>query len=284
MSIVLQICVFLMMTAVGIGLTPLDFRRLGEKPRLMVIATVGQWLLLPMVAWAVAWALPLPPYLVAGMALLAACPAGAVSNYYSYLARADVALSVSLTAISLVASIITLPIIVTIGFRMLLAEEFRADVPITAIASQLLLAVLLPVVLGMVVRHRWPAMVIRHEGRVRRASEIVLVLTVVVLIISLRGTLLDHLGVTVLAAAVFIVVAAGVGLAIGKLLGAEDRQQRALMLEFACRNTALTILIGMTALGRPEFAVFGLVVFLTQMPLVLGGITLARRNHHPTAL
>lgn len=83
-----------MMPAVGLGPTPDDFRRLGEKPRLMIIATISQWLLLPLVAWAIAWALPLPSFLVAGPGLLAACPAGAVSNYYSYLARADVALSV----------------------------------------------------------------------------------------------------------------------------------------------------------------------------------------------
>lgn len=283
MSTVVQICVFLMMSAVGLGLTPDDFRRLGEKPRLMIIATISQWLLLPLVAWAIAWALPLPSFLVAGLVLLAACPAGAVSNYYSYLARADVALSVSLTAISLVASVITLPIIVTIGFRILLAEEFRVDVPITAVASQLLFAVLLPVILGMAVRHYRPAAVIHHQGRVRRASEIVLVLTVVLLIISLRGTLLDHLGVTVLAAAVFIVVAAGVGLAIGSSLGVETRQLKSLMLEFACRNTALTILVGLTALGRPEFAVFGLVVFLTQMPIMLGVIALAKKSRNPMA-
>ena len=81
----------------------------------------------------------------------------------------------------------------------------------------------------------------------------------------------------------FIVVAAGVGLTIGGLLGAETRQLKSLMLEFACRNTALTILVGMTALGRPEFAVFGLVVFLTQMPIMLGVIALAKKSRNPMA-
>jgi BASS family bile acid:Na+ symporter len=277
MDTALQICVFLMMTAVGLGLTIEDFRRLGERPLLVAAATVGQWLLVPAVAFGVAWALPLPPHLVAGMALLAACPAGAISNYYSYLARADVALSVSLTAISLVASTVTLPIITAAGFRVLLAEESRVNVPITVVASQLLLVVLLPVVLGMFVRHRSPAMVIRHESLIRRASEIVLLLTVAVLIVGLRGTLVEDLGATIVAAAAFVVVAAGVGLAIGSLLQADHRQKRALMFEFACRNTAITILVGMTALDSPELAAFGLVVFLTQMPIMLGGIALANR-------
>jgi BASS family bile acid:Na+ symporter len=275
MAVILQICVFLMMTAVGIGLTVEDFRRLGERPKLVVVATASQWLLLPLVAWAVAWVVPLPPDVIAGLVLLAACPAGAVSNYYAYLARADVALSVSLTAISLVASAITLPIIVAVGFRLLLADEFRVSVPITAVVSQLGLAVLLPVVLGMVVRHRWQSKVIRHEDRIRRASEVVLLLTVAILMIGLRRMLLVNIGATVLAAAAFIVLAAGVGLATGRLLGADDRQQRALMLEFGCRNTAITMLIGMAALDRPEFTAFGLVVFLTQMPIMLGGIAVA---------
>jgi BASS family bile acid:Na+ symporter len=278
MEPVLQTCVFVMMTAVGLGLSVGDFRKLIERPQLIVIATASQWLLLPLVAWAIAWVLPLPPYLVAGMVLLAACPAGAVSNYYSYLARADVALSVSLSAISLVASTFTLPIIVAVGFRLLLTDEFRVSVPITAVVSQLGLAVLLPVVFGMVVRHRWQAMVIRHEGRIRRASEVVLLLTVAILMIGLRRMLLVNIGATVLAAAAFIVLAAGVGLATGRLLGADDRQQRALMLEFACRNTAITMLIGLATLDRPEFAAFGLVVFLTQMPIMLGGIAVVNRR------
>lgn len=281
MDTVLKICVFLMMTAVGLGLTVDDFRRLRQRPWMVVIITASQWLLLPLAAWAIAWVLPLPPHLVAGMVLLAACPAGAVSNYYSYLARADVALSVSLTAISLVASTVTLPLVATTGFHLLLAEESRITVPVTAVAAQLALAVLLPVVIGMAIRHRFPTQAVRHERSIRRASEVVLFMTVVLFIIGMRHILLDHIGLTVVAAAAFITLAATIGLAMGRLLGADPRQRHAIAFEFGCRNTAITILVGMTALNRPELAVFGLVVFLTQIPLALSGIALATRWPRP---
>ena len=72
-DLAIQFTVFLIMVIVGLDLTRGDFGRLTESPALIVVATVAQWLLLPVVAWAVAWTLPLPPHIVAGIVLLAAC-------------------------------------------------------------------------------------------------------------------------------------------------------------------------------------------------------------------
>ena len=277
MDIVLRVGVFLIMTAVGLDLTTADFRRLMERPVVVVIGTVGQWLLLPVAAWAVAWLVPLPQYVVAGMVLLAGCPAGAISNYYSYLARADVALSVTLTAISSVASVFALPVVAGVGFKLLLNEDAQVSAPFGPFAIQLVLMLLIPVALGMILRRRFPHLTDRHGATIRRTSKAVLVATVVMLLIGLRGTLLDDLGATVLAAVVFTVIAGGAGVVVGLLLRVDRRQMRSLILEFACRNTAIAMVIGVVVLDRPELLVFGLVVFLTQMPIVLVGIAFAKR-------
>jgi BASS family bile acid:Na+ symporter len=274
-DLAIQIAVFLIMVIVGLDLTRADFGRLTERPALVVVATVAQWTLLPLVAWAVAWVLPLPPHVVAGIVLLAACPAGAISNYYSFIARADVALSVTLTAISVAASVVTLPLISAVGFNLLLDEGTRVVAPIGPMAIQLVANLLIPVLIGMWLRARFPEFVTRHQPVARRLGNVALVTTVAILLFGLGRSVLEDLGATIVSAIVFTVVAAGAGLIVGAALRADRRQLQSLAIEFACRNTAITILIGIVVLDRPELAVFGLVVFLTQMPLVLGGVAIA---------
>jgi BASS family bile acid:Na+ symporter len=274
-DLAIQIAVFLIMAIVGLDLTRADFRRLTERPALVIVATVAQWMLLPLVAWTVAWFLPLPPHVVAGIVLLAACPAGAISNYYSFIARADVALSVTLTAISVAASVVTLPLISAVGFNLLLDEGTRVVAPIGPMAIQLVANLLIPVLIGMWLRARFPEFVTRHQPVARRLGNVALVTTVAILLFGLGRSVLEDLGATIASAIVFTVVAAGAGLIVGAALRADRRQLQSLAIEFACRNTAITILIGVVVLDRPELAVFGLVVFLTQMPLVLGGVAIA---------
>jgi BASS family bile acid:Na+ symporter len=277
-DLAIQFTVFLIMAIVGLDLTRADFGRLTERPALVVVATVAQWTLLPLVAWAVAWVLPLPPHIVAGIVLLAACPAGAISNYYSLIARADVALSVTLTAISAAASVAALPLISAVGFSLLLDHAARVKAPIVPMAIQLTVNLLIPVFIGMWLRARFPEFVTRHQPVARRLGNVALIATVAILLSGLGRSVLKDLGVTILSAVVFTIVAAGAGLIVGAALRADRRQLQALAIEFACRNTAITILIGVVVLDRPELAVFGLVVFLSQMPLVLGTIAVANRR------
>jgi len=276
-DLAIQIAVFLIMAIVGLDLTRADFGRLIERPALVIVATVGQWLLIPMAAWAIAWILPLPPHIVAGMVLLAACPAGAISNYYSLIARADVALSVTLTSISAATSVLALPLISAAGFIVLLDDASRVRAPILQMAIQLTVNLLIPVLAGMWLRARVPEFVTRHRLAARRLGDVALVTTVAILLVGLGRSVLTDLGVTIISAVAFTFVAGGAGLIVGLALRADRRQLQTLAIEFACRNTAITILIGVVVLDRPELAVFGLVVFLTQVPLMLGGIALARR-------
>ena len=277
MNAAIRIAVVLMMTVIGLGLTVEEFRRLLDRPRLSLLGTIGQWLLLPLAAAAVAWALPLPPHLVAGMILVVGSPAGAISNYYSYLGGADVALSVSLTAAVSVGSVLTMPIIVGLGFKWLLGAGTGQVAPYGAMLFQLLLVVVAPVAVGMVLRFRFPGWAGRHQRDFRRVSQLILALVVALVVFSLRQYLLADLWLTVLSTVLFSILAGVSGLAVGKVAGADRRQLLTLVIEFACRNTAITILIGVAVLDRPDFAVFGLVFFLTQIPLMLGTVAVAGR-------
>ncbi len=112
---------------------------------------------------------PMPAEIAAGMLLLAVCPVGGISNVYSYLARAATALSVTLTAASCVAAVVTMPLL-TRGFELVLGRPFGFQAPVGTLAAQVLGMLVLPVALGMTVRARAPEFAARHEAALRRVA------------------------------------------------------------------------------------------------------------------
>ena len=93
------------MFALGITLVPADFTRLLERPRAVFAGLIGQMLLLPLAAWGLALAFRLPPEMAVGLVILGACPGGASSGLITHLARGETALSITLTAMVMLALI-----------------------------------------------------------------------------------------------------------------------------------------------------------------------------------
>ena len=111
----LPLTIAMIMLAMGLGLVVDDFRRIFGKPRAVMIGLGAQIVLLPMLGFAVAFGFGLRPELAVGLVLLTTCPGGAHSNLYASFARADVALSVTLTAVSGFITILTIPPLVRRG-------------------------------------------------------------------------------------------------------------------------------------------------------------------------
>src|SRR5262249_43808072 len=143
------------MVVVGTGLTTADFRRVTRRPALVLAATLGQCILLPAVGWFLVRCLDLRPAIAQGVLLVAACPGGAMAYVYTYLARGNVALSVTLTAVSCLAAGLTTPL----ALAVLQAQgggSTGVPVPYGVLAGQLLFLLVLPVLSGMGSRRRWP--------------------------------------------------------------------------------------------------------------------------------
>ncbi|TNF83738.1 MAG: hypothetical protein EP299_00890 [Acidobacteria bacterium] len=272
------------MVVVGLGLTRQDFRRVAKHPVLVIAAIAGQWLLLPVASWVLILCLPLPPAIAVGVALLASCPAGVISTYYSLIARGDVALSTTLTAISIAVGTAKMPLISTISFRLFLDETTRIGVPVVPMVIQLLLFLVLPTVIGMWFRERNLDFVLRHMKAARRVGDVAIVICSIVIFVGLRGFVVAELGWVVAAAIAFSVLAIGTGLAMAVLVRADHRQMRTIGIEFSCRNNAIMALVGLAVLDRPELAAFALVVFLVQIPVVLGGFVAIRSRVPARAL
>ena len=270
--------VFLLMLVVGAGLTLDDFRRVGRHPRVIVGATLAQVVGLPLLGGLLVWTFDPPAALAAGLVLLTACPGGALSNVYTYLARAHTALSVTLTAVSSVVSVVTLPLAVRVGFQWLLADEARVTVPVLVTMGQLVALLLVPIALGMVGHAWWPTWVARHRRTFERAS-LFGVITIVSFVLATEAHVLaaDFTAVAGLAL-MFSGLAMTAGWLVGRWLSPSPADHFTVMIEFGTRNLGIAVVVAVTLLGRPEFLAIGAVLFVVQAALALLSVAIYRRR------
>lgn len=274
--------VWLLMLTVGLELTPGDLRRVVVYPKAVLVATLGQLLLLPAIAAALIWALRPEPTVAAGMILLAASPGGALSNVYTYLARANLALSVTLTALSTLLALISMPLLTAAGMALFLDRQDAIPVPFARMVGQLVLLMVLPLGLGMALRHGWPGLVRRAGRWLRRLSLLGLAILVGAILYAQRADLASGPGPMVTAALIFSVTAMLTGWVLGWMVGLNRRDRFTLLLEFGVRNLALVALIGITVFGRVELVLFATLFLVVEMPIVLLLAGLHGRRAGPT--
>ena len=136
----------LIMLGMGLTLEVDDFRRVLRRPAPIGLGVVLQYVVMPLMGWTVAWALDLPREFAVGLILVSCCPGGVASNVISYLALADVPLSVSMTAVSTGLSVLMTP-----AMTSMLASS-RIDVPAAGLLLSTVQVVILPIVSGLVLR------------------------------------------------------------------------------------------------------------------------------------
>lgn len=277
----LPIALAIIMVGIGLSLTKEDFAVQARSPWATIVGLFGQLVLVPLTGVAVALAFGLSPMLALGVVLVAATPGGATSNLITYLARGNVALSVILTALSSVAVILTLPMWFGIGARLIPgAADEEVTVPLGQTFGLLLGVILIPVLLGMILRARKPALAARIERFVGIVGLVVLVLLIVGIVLGERDRIVD----LIVAVGPAVIVLNLALIAIGGLLAWICRLRRAeqiaIAVEFGIKNTTLTLLIAFTVIGDDEVglaaAVYSIVMYLTAFLVVYGGRRLMR--------
>ena len=154
--IVMPILIVLMFL-LGIELTKESFVNVARKPSALILGTLGQVILLPLIAFTLASILELPPVFFMGIMLIACCPGGSSSNIFSMLAKGDVALSVALTATSSVVTLFTLPIIMQFAALYVSSESnITIELPIGKLLLQNLALMFVPMLLGAIFRRTMP--------------------------------------------------------------------------------------------------------------------------------
>jgi BASS family bile acid:Na+ symporter len=269
---------FLLMVAVGIELTPADFRRIVAAPRAVIAGTLAQIALLPLLTWAVVALLELDPRLAAGAILVAVSPGAGISNILVATARANVALSVSLTAFASVLCVLTLPTIAAFGMRHFLGETLEVDVPVGYLMGQLTLALLLPIAIGMRWRALRPEFVDRHRQTLQRvALGTIAVFTALGAVFGDAGDLtFDDAAAGMLAAGVWAVLAMAVGWGLAALLDLPSEDRFAYLIEFSTRNIAVAAIVAMSGLGRIDLVLYSAAYIAVAYPLA-AAVSVGRR-------
>lgn len=242
-SVVLPAAIAVIMLSLGLTLTPADFRRVAAAPRGVAIGMLNLALISPLLALATAGLFGLSPELAVGLVLLGASPGGMMANMFTHLAKGDTALSVTMTAISSVGAIVTVPLFLGLSASWFDAGEV-GDASMLGVVARVFAITIVPVAFGMWLRQRDPARVQAAYPRVRNASLALFVLVVLGAIGSEHDTVAENAAEVGGAAVALNVAAMTLSFAISKLARLDDRQATAIALELGIHNAALAIAVG----------------------------------------
>lgn len=277
-AIFLPAAVGIIMLGLGLSLTPDDFRRVFKYPKAVLIGLFCQTLLLPAICYGLAVGFGLPPELAVGLMLLAASPGGASANLFSHLARGDVALNITLTAINSVLSLITLPIIIGISLAAFMATDKSIAIQ-TGKVLQVVAVVIIPAALGMLVRDRKPDLAARLDRPVRITSALLLAIIVIAALVQQSHVVKEAITSCGPAVLTFNLLSMGVGYYLPRIAGLDRRQAIACGMEIGIHNAALAIAIADKVLENQTMAIppalYGVLMFFTAAAF---GVIVSRRQ------
>ena len=260
------------MFGMGLSLTRNDFQQLWRAPLPIVVGLFGQMMLLPALAYALAIMFDLVPNLAIGIMILAACPGGTSSNIISQLARANLALSVSLTAISSLICVLTTPLIIQFAIMQFGQQEEQSFSLLTTTLG-LIFITLIPVIIGIIIRHYFAEKALRCEPFFRHLASAFLLLMIVAIVIQERDTLTSSFAAVFSSALTLNLLAIMTGIGLGLLFKFTPRDSITLGIEVGVQNSAMAILIAITFLQRADYAVapgvYGVTMYIGALLLVL---------------
>ncbi|MCD9199168.1 bile acid:sodium symporter family protein [Aeromicrobium wangtongii] len=223
-----------------------DFRAALRKPRAMAVAIGGQFLLLPAITFLLTLVLDVRGSVALGMILVACCPPGNVSNILTHRARGDVALSVSMTAVSNVLAIFLMPLNFALwGGWHPTGEKFLRDIDVTPwdMLSEVVLVIGVPFVLGLTVARLWPRVASGAHAWVSRIAFLGLAAIIVVGVAKNWDIFTDYIGIVLLAVFLHDALALALGYGIARGSGLADYSRRAMTFEVGIRNAGLGLLL-----------------------------------------
>lgn len=266
-TIFLALSLIVIMLGMGLSLQVNDFKRIFVYPKAILVGLFNQLIILPLIGFVLVSAFSVKPEVAIGIMILAACPGGPTSNLLSHLAKGDIALSVSLTAISSLLTIITIPFIVNFALIQFLSEGQVIQLNIIETIIQISVIVVIPIVIGMAVRRYKEAFAIKMEKPVRKASAIVIILVILGIIIKEKNNLLFYFQEAGLIALSLNAATMFIGYYSAKIFKIKNKQAISISIESGIQNGTLAISVAVVLLGSSAFSIapmiYSLLMFFT---------------------
>ena len=274
-SIILAVAIMVIMMGMGLSLTLSDFKRVAQYPKPVLLGLTNQIILLPLVSLGLIYLFQPPAFIAIGMILLAACPGGTSSNLVTLLAKGDLALSVSMTAINSIITIVTIPFWVGYAYTTYLAEASNINSPTADIFKTLIVVLAIPLSVGMLIKNRAPRFADRMERPVRIASSVFLAVVILGLLAREFDLFQQYVGDTLAIVAALNAITMGLGYILSKAVGLNLKQGLTIAIESGIQNGTLTISLAVITLNEPDFAIvaaiYSLVMYaFSSVPIYFG--------------
>jgi BASS family bile acid:Na+ symporter len=275
-SVALPLILAFLMFSLGLGLRNEDFTRVVKFPKAFTTGLLNQLILLPLVAFVIASLLRVSPELAVGVMILAFCPGGVTSNVLTRLAGGSVPLSISLTAVTSLLSILTVPLLVALAVNHFMGSD-APQIDVAGLGVKMFLLTALPVLLGMWLTAAKPELVTRISGAVSKIALVLFCFLIVAAIAVNRVVFFGNLPTLGPALILLNIIMLGLGLISSRLARLDTGEATSISLESGVQNGTLGIAVGaMIAVGTSESlppvtvpsAVYGITMYLVSLPFV----------------
>jgi BASS family bile acid:Na+ symporter len=260
----LPLSLAVIMVSLGLSLTVADFTRVLKYPKGVGIGMVNLLVVSPLLAFAVAELVGLEAALAAGLVLLGASPGGTTANLLTHVARGDTALSITMTAVSSICAVVTVPLYLGLAIDHF-GASFENDPEMVGVAARVFFITVVPLSIGMFIRSRRTDWAVRREGRAKQIALGLFVFVVAGTIANESEAITDHFAELAVATLLLNLLAMTISFNVARLARLSRQQSTAIAMELGVHNGTVAITVGAgiaTILASPA-AVYSIFMFIT---------------------
>lgn len=265
----LPIALFIIMIGMGLSLTAGDFKQIHQRPKATVVGTALQLVAVPLLGFAIAWAIG-GGITGAGIVLIACMPGGTTANILTYMAKGNLALSLTLTVLASVLTVLTIPAYMDVALEIYVGKGESLSLPFAKTLLTMLVIVIIPVLIGMLIRRKKPEFARKAEPIISRLAIVVLVGVIVAISVSERDSIVGWLAHAWIPALLLGVLAAAVGMLLGRVSGLSPVDTLTASIGMCIKNSTLALTIALSILKSSEIALPSLVYGVMMYPMVAG--------------
>ena len=268
-AVILPVSLAVIMLGMGLTLVLENFKRIVQFPKAAFIGLTNQLVVLPLVGFVLAIVFNLPSEMAVGLMIIAACPGGPTSNLISHVAKGDIALSISLTAVTSILTVFTIPILLSFALSYFSGtSDAQIQLPILDTIIQIMGITVVPVTIGMLINRNFPNFAKKMESPMRIASTVIFVAVLLGIILANKQHIISYLKSVGLVALALNLSTMALGYYSSKLFNLNLKQSISITIESGIQNGTLAIVIATSILQQTSMsipaAVYSLLMFLSS--------------------
>lgn len=255
-KIFLPLALAIIMLGMGMTLIPADFTRILKTPKAILVGLTNQLVLLPIIGFSLAIAFNLDPIMAVGLIIISTCPGGPTSNLITQVCRGNIALSVTLTAISSIISVLTIPFILSYALNYFGTDTtITINLPILDTILQIMVITIIPISIGMGIRKFKTNFSMRMEKPMRTASTIVFLLVFIAVLAANSSLILNAMKEVGLVTLLLNIITMGLGYFTAKLFKLNFKSVISITIESGIQNGTLAFVIATSILNHVEMGI-----------------------------